>query len=52
MALRQWKFPLDSPGPDRPAVGKRFLLLLGIGTMYRRWIRSSGGHFLNGRSEL
>ena len=35
MALLQWKFPLDSPWPDRLAVGEYFLSILGIGTMRR-----------------
>jgi hypothetical protein len=52
MALLQWEFPLDSPWLDRLAVGKLFLLIFRMGTMYRRRIRSSGGCFLYGRSEL
>ncbi len=36
MALLQWKFPLESPWPDRLAVGEYFLSSLGIGATHRR----------------
>jgi hypothetical protein len=52
MALLQGKFSRESRWPDRLAVGEYFLPILGIGSVYRRRIRSSRGYFLYGRWEL
>jgi hypothetical protein len=52
MALQEWMLPLDGPWPDRLAVGRYVLLILDIGTTCRGPIRSYGGHYLEGRSEL